>query len=73
MREQVCNLAGCIKIACDFVSPDNIGRCETLTSEFREQNQPTAWEDVLQLCTMMWFAWLPWRSNARRKRRGPGP
>ncbi|KAI0751497.1 hypothetical protein C8Q80DRAFT_1309487 [Daedaleopsis nitida] len=56
---QVCNLADCIKVACDFVSPENIERCENLTSEFREQNQSMAWkEDVLQLRTMMWFAWL---------------
>ncbi|KAI0091874.1 hypothetical protein BDY19DRAFT_927217 [Irpex rosettiformis] len=56
---QVCNLADCIKVACDFVSPENINRCEILTKEFREQNQSMAWkEDVLQLRTMMWFAWL---------------
>ncbi|KAI0677004.1 Clavaminate synthase-like protein [Trametes maxima] len=56
---QVCNLADCIKVACDFVSPENIERCENLTREFREQNQSMAWkEDVLQLRTMMWFAWL---------------
>ncbi|KAF8121329.1 hypothetical protein EV363DRAFT_1365556 [Boletus edulis] len=56
---QVCNLADCIKVAVDFVSPENIGRCEQLTKEFREQNQSMAWkEDVLQLRTMMWFAWL---------------
>ena len=56
---QVCNLADCIKVACDFVSPENIERCEILTREFREQNQSMAWkEDVLQLRTMMWFAWL---------------
>ncbi|PSR71835.1 hypothetical protein PHLCEN_2v12336 [Hermanssonia centrifuga] len=56
---QVCNLADCIKVASDFVSPENIDRCETLTREFREQNQSMAWkEDVLQLRTMMWFAWL---------------
>lgn len=56
---QVCNLADCIKVAVDFVSPENIARCEKLTREFREQNQSMAWkEDVLQLRTMMWFAWL---------------
>lgn len=56
---QVCNLADCIKVASDFVSPENIERCEMLTREFREQNQSMAWkEDVLQLRTMMWFAWL---------------
>ncbi|KAH8106073.1 hypothetical protein BXZ70DRAFT_1004357 [Cristinia sonorae] len=56
---QVCNLADCIKVASDFVSPENIERCEELTKEFREQNQSMVWkEDVLQLRTMMWFAWL---------------
>jgi lysine-specific demethylase 3 len=48
-----------VKVAVDFVSPENIARCETLTREFRELNQVKAWkEDVLQLRTMMWFAWL---------------
>jgi lysine-specific demethylase 3 len=47
-----------MKIAIDFVSPENIDRCEKLTKEFREQNQRKAWkENVLQLRTMMWFAW----------------
>ncbi|KAJ6516366.1 Clavaminate synthase-like protein [Mycena sanguinolenta] len=56
---QVRNLSDCIKVAIDFVSPENIERCEKLTREFREVNQSKAWkEDVLQLRTMMWFAWL---------------
>jgi len=51
-----------MKIAIDFVSPENIDRCEGLTKEFREQNQSMQWkEDVLQLRTMMWFAWLSCR------------
>ena len=51
-------MADCMKIAIDFVSPENIDRCEQLTKEFRQQNQHKAWkEDVLQLRTMMWFAW----------------
>ncbi|KAF8898128.1 hypothetical protein CPB84DRAFT_1780900 [Gymnopilus junonius] len=55
---QVANMSDCIKIAVDFVSPENIDRCEKLTKEFREQNQSKVWkEDVLQLRTMMWFAW----------------
>ena len=46
-------------MAIDFVSPENVARCEQLTEEFREQNQGLKWkEDVLQLKTMMWFAWL---------------
>ncbi|KAI0269299.1 hypothetical protein BC834DRAFT_820114 [Gloeopeniophorella convolvens] len=56
---QVANLADSIKVAVDFVSPENIARCEKLTGEFREQNQSMVWkEDSLQLRTMMWFAWL---------------
>ncbi|KAJ7590734.1 Clavaminate synthase-like protein [Mycena floridula] len=56
---QVCNLADIVKVAIDFVSPENIVRCEKLTKEFREQNQAQVWkEDVLQLTTMLWFAWL---------------
>jgi lysine-specific demethylase 3 len=55
---QVANMADCMKVAIDFVSPENIDRCERLTKEFREQNQSKVWkEDVLQLRTMMWFAW----------------
>ncbi|KAJ7789073.1 hypothetical protein B0H14DRAFT_3575103 [Mycena olivaceomarginata] len=50
------------QIAIDFVSLENIERCAKLTKEFREQINITegkAWkEDVLQLKTMMWFAWL---------------
>jgi len=55
---QVCNVGDCIKVAVDFVSPANVSRCEKLTHEFREQNRSTSWkEDVLQLKTMMWYAW----------------
>ncbi|CAE6438388.1 unnamed protein product [Rhizoctonia solani] len=51
---QVCNLADCIKIAIDFVSIENIDRCEKLTTEFRNENDTFTWkEDVLQLRTMM--------------------
>ena len=54
----MCNLADCIKVACDFVSPENIQRCAQLTQEFRKLNFSYHWkEDVLQLRTMMWFAW----------------
>ena len=47
-----------IKIAIDYVSPENISRCEKLTKEFREVNKSKVWkEDILQLKAMMWFAW----------------
>ncbi|KAJ7743727.1 hypothetical protein DFH07DRAFT_869890 [Mycena maculata] len=56
---QVRNLSDCIKVAIDFVSPENIKQCEKLTQEFRQENTRIPWkEDVLQLRTMMWFAWL---------------
>lgn len=55
---QVCNLADCIKVAVDFVSPENIGRCEVLTAEFRQQNLSTVWkDDVLQLRHTLLHAW----------------
>lgn len=66
---QVLNLADCVKVACDFVSPDNIERCERLTEEFRDQNQSMAWkEDVLQLRTMMWYAWLSCRKQLQQNK-----
>jgi hypothetical protein len=72
LHYQVCNLADCIKVACDFVSPENIQRCEALTKEFRDQNHAVVWkEDVLQLRSMMWFAWLS--CSAQMKARFPEP
>jgi [histone H3]-dimethyl-L-lysine9 demethylase len=64
---QVLNLADCIKVAIDFVSPENIARCAILTEEFREQNTSQIWkEDVLQLKTMMWYAWLSCRRQEKK-------
>jgi lysine-specific demethylase 3 len=64
---QVSNLADSIKIATDYVSPENIDRCTKLTKEFREQNKSKVWkEDILQLKTMMWFAW---QSCSRQEKR----
>lgn len=52
---QVANLADCIKVACDFVSPQNVDRCMALSGEHRE----LLWkEDVLQLKNALWFTWL---------------
>jgi len=55
---QVANSADCIKVAVDFVSPENVHRCVKLTKEFRELNLAKAWkDDVLQLRNMLWYAW----------------
>ncbi|KAG6913947.1 hypothetical protein DXG01_003328, partial [Tephrocybe rancida] len=63
---QVANLADCIKVAVDFVSLENVERCERLTCEFCEQNQRKMWkEDVLQLRTM-WYAWVSCRLQEER-------
>ena len=60
---QVCNLSDCIKVAIDFVSPENVARCFKLTSEFRTlTNEHKAWkEDVLSLRTTLWYAWCAYR------------
>lgn len=57
---QVCNLTDCMKIAVDFVSPENVARCFQLTKEFRALSNDTikSWkEDILQLKAMLWHAW----------------
>ncbi|CAO1620852.1 unnamed protein product [Sympodiomycopsis kandeliae] len=62
---QVCNLTDCMKIAVDFVSPENVTRCFNLTSEFRlmSNNLVKSWkEDVLQLKSMLWHSWRACRA-----------
>ncbi|KAF6767664.1 JmjC [Kalmanozyma brasiliensis GHG001] len=61
---QVCNLTDCVKVAVDFVSPQNVGRCFKLTAEFRElvKDHKKGWkEDVLSLRTTLWYAWCTYR------------
>ncbi|WAR56969.1 hypothetical protein PtB15_8B13 [Puccinia triticina] len=58
---QVCNLANCIKVAADFVSPHSIERCIKLTEEFRVQNHERRkpWrEDLLQINQMLLYAFM---------------
>ncbi|KIJ23373.1 hypothetical protein M422DRAFT_131532, partial [Sphaerobolus stellatus SS14] len=51
---QVFNLADCINVVCDFVSPESMDRYLALTREFREENQKKTWkEEVSQPSTMM--------------------
>ncbi|KAI0365278.1 hypothetical protein BV20DRAFT_1038982 [Pilatotrama ljubarskyi] len=55
---QVANQANCIKIACDFVSPESIGVCLKLSSEFRAQRIARGWPlDVLPVVSMLYYAW----------------
>lgn len=70
---QVCNLADCIKVASDFVSIENVGRCWTVTDEFRQQTKgPDLWrEDVLQLKTQLLWAWVS-QASFKVVASGPG-
>ena len=54
---QVRNLHNCIKIAEDFVSPENISRCLHLTQEFRQLTEwHTNHEDKLQIKSILYHA-----------------
>ncbi|KAJ1651660.1 hypothetical protein IWQ61_007825 [Dispira simplex] len=55
---QVCNYTSCIKVAMDFVSPENVSRCHQLTTEFRLlQRQHLRKQDLLQLKSILYYAW----------------
>lgn len=58
------NAADAIKIACNFISMDNLIETRRLVDEFRQQRLSTKegdvifGDDVLQLYTTMWYTWL---------------
>ncbi|KAJ3110613.1 hypothetical protein HDU96_006420 [Phlyctochytrium bullatum] len=52
---QVCNYVDCIKIACDFVSPESVAYCSILTQEFRKLGtKHSRKHDLLQLQAILW-------------------
>ena len=54
---QVRNLHNCIKVAEDFVSPENINHCLYLTQEFRHLTEwHTNHEDKLQIKSILFHA-----------------
>ncbi|RPD78042.1 hypothetical protein L226DRAFT_458614 [Lentinus tigrinus ALCF2SS1-7] len=56
---QVRNLQSAIKVACDFVSIQNLDRTLALLGEQRVHRLfHQGPEDVLQLHTLLWYAWL---------------
>lgn len=55
---QVCNLTPCIKVACDFVSPQNVHRCSSITVADRKLAALAKREDVLQLKNLIYFAFV---------------
>lgn len=51
------NLHNCIKVAEDFVSPENVSHCFHLTQEFRELSDThTNHEDKLQIKNIIYHA-----------------
>lgn len=54
---QVQNLSDCIKVAIDFVSPENVSKCYELTQEFRRLPETHVnHEDKLQIKNIIYFA-----------------
>ena len=52
-------MSDCVKVALDFVSPQNVHRCKILADELRSENNYELWmEDKLQLNAMLWYAWV---------------
>jgi lysine-specific demethylase 3 len=52
---QVLNIFDCVKVALDFVSPENISECFNLTSEFRRlSSRHTNKEDKLQIKNILY-------------------
>ncbi|KAJ3330816.1 Lysine-specific demethylase 3A [Blyttiomyces sp. JEL0837] len=55
---QVCNYMDCIKVATDFVSPENLSACAMLTTEFRRLSRThRRRQDLLQLKAILWSTW----------------
>jgi lysine-specific demethylase 3 len=54
----VYNLKHCIKVACDFVCPENVRRCLSLMQEFRKLPMGHhRKEGIVQIKAMMFFSW----------------
>ncbi|KAI1787853.1 hypothetical protein LXA43DRAFT_895611 [Ganoderma leucocontextum] len=56
---QVSNQANCIKVACDFISPESVPFCKRLCEEFREQRLARKWPpDVIPFAHMLYYTWI---------------
>ncbi|KAI1785486.1 hypothetical protein LXA43DRAFT_899759 [Ganoderma leucocontextum] len=54
---QVRNVCNATKVACDFISIENLARTHRVASELRLQRLVSRGDDVLQLHTVLWYAW----------------
>ena len=62
---QVLNVQNTIKVACDFVSVQNLERVkQMIPSQRLHRIRHDGPEDVLQLGTLLWYAWLPVSAHA---------
>jgi hypothetical protein len=55
---KVSNMSDAIKIACDYVSIENVSQTARLVDQFREQRLAIEGDDVLQFYVMLWYAWV---------------
>lgn len=61
---QVYNLAHCVKVAVDFVSPEHVGACVRIMNEFRLLPRGHARkQDLLQIKAILWHAWKSFDSD----------
>jgi hypothetical protein len=59
IAQQVSNQADAVKIACDFISIENVAETQRICDELRQHRLATGvGEDVLQLYTTLWHAWM---------------
>lgn len=57
--QQVSNQTDAVKIACDFISIENVAETRRICDELRQHRLATGvGEDVLQLYTTLWHAWI---------------
>lgn len=56
---QVSNVTGAIKVACDFISVENLPQTLKLVDELRDHRLAiSGGDDLLQLHSTLWYAWL---------------
>lgn len=55
---QVINMTNAIKIACDFISVENLDATLQVSKELRRHRLSEGGEDVLQLLLTLWYAWI---------------
>jgi hypothetical protein len=51
-------MSDAIKIACDYVSIENVSQTARLIDQFHEQHLAIDSDNVLQLYVMLWYAWV---------------